>query len=223
MKAIDGQQNYYDSIGFSDRIGFGERPAVLVIDMCRGITEPGYKMFIDMDEHIPRIQAILSAARAAGAPVVFTTVAYHRDLADAGIFGRKCRLVRDLLHGSERVEIDLRLPVEDSDHLLVKKMPSAFHGTHLHAMLTGLGGGHDHRGRQFHERLRARHRLRRGVERVPAHRPRRLRGGPGARLPRGEPLRHRREVCGRGHQRRGARLSRPGRRPRPHPGGRLNP
>ena len=37
------------------------------------------------------------------------------------------------------MEIDLRLPVEDSDHLLVKKMPSAFHGTHLHAMLTGLG------------------------------------------------------------------------------------
>ncbi len=138
MKEIDGQQDFYDSIGFSDRIGFGDRPAVLVIDMCRGITERSYKMFINMDEHIPRIQAILTAARAAGAPVVFTTVAYHPDLSDAGMFGRKSPLVRDLLHGSERVEIDLRLAVEDSDHLLVKKMPSAFHGTHLHAMLTGL-------------------------------------------------------------------------------------
>lgn len=139
MKQLDGQQDYYDSIGFSERLGFGERPAVLVIDMCRGITERGYDMFIDMDEHIPRIQAILAAARAAGAPVVFTTVAFHPDLADAGMFGRKARLVRDLVYGSERVEIDPRLPVEDSDHLLVKKMPSAFHGTHLHAMLTGLG------------------------------------------------------------------------------------
>ena len=139
MKQIDGQQDYYDSIGFSEPLGFGERPAVLVIDMCRGITERGYKMFIDMDEHIPRIRAILTAARAAGAPVVFTTVAYHPDLADAGMFGRKSRLVRDLVLGSERVEIDLRLPLDDSDHLLVKKMPSAFHGTHLHAMLTGLG------------------------------------------------------------------------------------
>ncbi len=138
MKEINGQQDFYDSIGFSDRIGFGDRPAVLVIDMCRGITERSYKMFIDMDEHIPRIQAILTAARAVGAPVVFTTVAYHPDLSDAGMFGRKSPLVRDLLHGSERVEIDLRLAVEDSDHLLVKKMPSAFHGTHLHAMLTGL-------------------------------------------------------------------------------------
>ena len=139
MKEINSQQSYYDNIGFSARIGFGERPAVLVIDMCRGITEPAYKMYIDMDEHVPRIRAILAAARAAGATVVFTTVAYHADLADAGVFGRKSPLVQGLLYGTEGVEIDPRLPVEDADHLLVKKMPSAFHGTHLHAMLTGLG------------------------------------------------------------------------------------
>lgn len=139
MKELDSQQGYYDRIGFSERIGFGERPAVLVIDMCRGITEPGGKMYIDMDEHMGRILSILEAARGAGAPVVFTTVAFHADLADAGVFGRKVPLVQALQYGSPAVEIDPRLPVRDSDHLLVKKMPSAFHGTHLHAMLTGQG------------------------------------------------------------------------------------
>jgi len=136
MKEIDSQKGYYDSIGFSERIGFGERPAVLVIDMCRGITEAGGRMYIDMDEHIPKIRSILDAARAAGAPVIFTTVAFHADLEDAGVFGHKVPLVQALQHGSPEVEIDPRLPVADSDHLLVKKMPSAFHGTHLHAMLT---------------------------------------------------------------------------------------
>lgn len=138
MTDIDSQQNYYDKIGFSERLGFGKRPAVLVIDMSRGITEPG-KMYIDMDEHIPRIQAINEAARRIGAPVVFTTVAYHKDLADAGTFGRKVPLVRNLLYGSTDVEIDPRLPMEESDHLLVKKFPSAFYGTNLQSMLTGLG------------------------------------------------------------------------------------
>ncbi len=61
--------------------------------MCRGITEPG-KMYIDMDAHIPRIQAINEAARRIGAPVIFTTVAYHKDLADAGTFGKKMSLVQ---------------------------------------------------------------------------------------------------------------------------------
>ena len=138
MTDIDSQQNYYDKIGFSERLGFGKRPAVLVIDMCRGITEPG-KMYIDMDAHIPRIQAINEAARRIGAPVIFTTVAYHKDLADAGTFGQKVPLVQNLLYGSTDVEIDPRLPVEDTDHLLVKKFPSAFYGTNLQSMLTGLG------------------------------------------------------------------------------------
>ncbi len=139
MKEIDSQQSYYDNIGFSERIGFGERPAVLVIDMCRGITEAGQKMFIDMEEHIPRIDAILAAARDVAAPVIFTTVSYHADLADAGTFGKKVPLVQDLLHGSPLVDIDPRLPMEDSDHLMVKKFPSAFYATHLQSMLTGLG------------------------------------------------------------------------------------
>lgn len=138
MTDIDSQQNYYEKIGFSERLGFGKRPAVLVIDMSRGITEPG-KMYIDMDEHIPRIQAINEAARRIGAPVIFTTVAYHKDLADAGTFGQKVPLVQNLLYGSTDVEIDPRLPVEESDHLLVKKFPSAFYGTNLQSMLTGLG------------------------------------------------------------------------------------
>ena len=138
MNEIDNQQNYYDKIGFSERLGFGDQPAVLVIDMCRGITEPG-AMFIDMDAHIPRIQAINEAARRIAAPVIFTTVAYHEDRADAGTFGKKVPLVLDFLYGSPGVDIDPRLPVEAADHLLVKKFPSAFYGTHLQSLLTGLG------------------------------------------------------------------------------------
>ncbi len=139
MQELDSQQGYYDRIGFSDRIGFGSRPAVLVIDMCRGITERGNPMFIDMDAETPRIAAILDAARAARVPVIYTTVAFHPDLADGGVFARKAKLVQDLLFGTTAVEIDLRLPPQPSDHVIVKKMPSAFHGTHLQAMLTGLG------------------------------------------------------------------------------------
>jgi maleamate amidohydrolase len=140
MTDIGGQQAYYDKIGFSARIGYGVRPAVLIIDMCHGITAVrDGKMFIDMDDAIPRIDAINRAARAIGAPVVFTTVAYHPDLADAGMFGRKVPLVQKLLVGSADVAIDARLPVLPSDHLLVKKFPSAFYGTHLQSMLTGLG------------------------------------------------------------------------------------
>jgi len=140
MSDLPSQQAYYDKIGFSARLGYGQRPAVLVIDMCFGITQMrDSKMFIDMDDCIPRIQRILTAARAIKAPVVFTTVAYHPDLSDGGTFCKKAVLVQNLLFGSKEVEIDSRLPVQKTDHLIVKKMPSGFYGTHLQLMLTGLG------------------------------------------------------------------------------------
>ena len=55
------------------------------------------------------------------------------------MFGKKVPLVLKLLDGTPGTEIDPRLPVEATDHLLAKKFPSAFYGTHLQSMLTGLG------------------------------------------------------------------------------------
>ena len=139
MSSIKDQQDFYADIGFSNRIGFGQRPAVIVIDMCRGITEQGNKMFIDMGAAFAPISTILDAARAVSAPVIFTTVAYHQDRADAGTFGQKVPLVQDLVQGSPLVDIDPRLPVLASDHLIVKKFPSSFYSTHLQSLLTGQG------------------------------------------------------------------------------------
>ena len=87
MTDIESQQDYYDDIGFSERLGFGQQPAVLVIDMCRGITEPG-KMFIDMEEHIPHINAINEAARRIGAPVISFRLTAAPPRASPSIFVR---------------------------------------------------------------------------------------------------------------------------------------
>jgi maleamate amidohydrolase len=139
MSDLDQQQDYYAKIGFSERIGFGSRPAVLVIDMCRGITEAGNPMYIDMDEHIRHINAILDAAHAAVVPVIFFTVEYHPDLADGGWFVRKIPLVQGLLVGSDASQIDPRLAMYPSDHLIKKKFPSGFYGTHLQSLLAHQG------------------------------------------------------------------------------------
>ena len=71
--------------------------------------------------------------------MIFTTVAYHKDLSDAGIFGQKIPLLKDLLIGREGSDIDPRVPVKETDHILTKKFPSAFYGTNLQSQLTGLG------------------------------------------------------------------------------------
>ena len=113
----ESQQDYYDDIGFSQRLGFGQQPAVLVIDMCRGITEPG-KMFIDMEEHIPPSMRLMRQPGGSawnlhhGRLLKITPTPGHSDSRS-----RCCAIHID----SEASEIDPRVPVLEEDHLITKK------------------------------------------------------------------------------------------------------
>ena len=68
----------YRERGFQRRIGYGTRPALLVIDMANAWTRPGYPFTCDnMEEIIPANRALLAAAREKRIPVVFTSTAYR--------------------------------------------------------------------------------------------------------------------------------------------------
>jgi maleamate amidohydrolase len=137
---LGSQQDYYDQIGFSTRIGFGDRPAILVIDMCRGITEAGNPLSIDMDRSFAPMNAMLRAARDKSWPVVYTTVAYTPPhFADGGTFVKKIPLLYELAEGSPHTEIDPRCAPQRGDVVMVKKFPSGFYGTHMQSLLTQLG------------------------------------------------------------------------------------
>ena len=139
MQDIPAQHAFYEKIHFTDRIGYGKSPAVLVIDMVRGITERPNPMFIDMDATIPDFQALLQAARRAGAPVIYTTVAFTPPhFADGGTFLAKVPLCRDLVEGSPLIEIDPRIPPMPGEIVITKKYPSGFYSTTLQQLLTYL-------------------------------------------------------------------------------------
>ncbi len=57
--------------GFGARVGFGERPALLVVDLVRGFTDASSPLAGNFDAEIEATRALIGAARAAGAPVLF--------------------------------------------------------------------------------------------------------------------------------------------------------
>ncbi|MDZ4065833.1 MAG: isochorismatase family protein [Tabrizicola sp.] len=125
---------------FGNTIGFGNRPAVLVIDLCRAFTDPGRPLGVDCTSVIAQTNRILRAARDAGHPVIFSTVRYDStDFSDAGIWGRKIGGHTDLGAEGDGPEIDSRLMMEPSDTLLVKKYASCFFGTDLSSRLVSQG------------------------------------------------------------------------------------
>src|SRR5918995_1210918 len=62
--------------GIGGRVGFGESPALVVVDMSLAFTDPEGPLRCDLDETTEAIAGLLEVARAQRVPIVFTTVAY---------------------------------------------------------------------------------------------------------------------------------------------------
>jgi maleamate amidohydrolase len=126
--------------GFHGRAGFGTRPALIVVDMNVGFTDPASPLQCDLDRAVDAIQALLREARAASLPVVFTTVAYDEaGKQTAAAFIDKVPALLTLEVGSRWVEIDPRLAPLPGEPVLVKLFASAFFGTALASFLVAKG------------------------------------------------------------------------------------
>ena len=121
-------------------IGPGSRPAVVVVDFQEAFTTTDLGMGGGrrIDLAVERTAVLLQAARARGVPVLQTRVAFREDGADLGLWAAKMPALRDLVTGSSYAELDGRL-LDDRDIVLVKRWPSAFHGTPLGSLLSVRG------------------------------------------------------------------------------------
>lgn len=132
----------YANRGFARRIGYGKRPALLIIDLANAWTRPGNAFTCEgIDTIIPANQQLLAAFRARGLPVVYTTTAYDvidGPASDMGLWRYKIP-TEVLKAGSEEAAIDERIAPRADEIVIVKKRASAFHGTHLSGMLKAAG------------------------------------------------------------------------------------
>ena len=128
------RQEFRDK-GFGSRVGFGRRPALLAVDFITGFTDLRSPLAGDLDAQLTATKRLLEPARAAGIPVIFSTVAYDPELQEAGVWVRKIPATSWLVEGSEWVEVDQRLEQRPNETTLVKKYASCFFGTDLAARL----------------------------------------------------------------------------------------
>ena len=125
---------------FDNRIGFGERPAVLVIDFIKAYTTKGAPFFGQgVVDAVKETVALLEGARAGNVPIIYTKVLYHPSGMDGGLFVKKVPALRSLVAGEPLAEIDPLLQPAPEDLVIVKNYPSCFFGTSLASTLIGLG------------------------------------------------------------------------------------
>src|SRR4051795_12337997 len=96
----------YERAGFGGRGPRGARPAVLVVDLSRGFTEPEWPTGADLTSVVAATNTLLDAAHDAGAPAVFTTIAYEQaDVDGACTWLRKAPGLGILREGSELADL----------------------------------------------------------------------------------------------------------------------
>lgn len=125
----------YERARLGQAFRLGERPAVLVVDLSSGFTDPACPLGSDLTAEVEATRRLLDAARERGLPVVFTTIGFEANGKDGALWLQKIPALGELELGSRWVEIDPRLGRRDDETVVLKKGASAFFGTNLAAIL----------------------------------------------------------------------------------------
>jgi maleamate amidohydrolase len=130
----------YAAAGFGGSLGWGERPVVVAIDVCRAYLEPTSPLYAGVEDARDAIAELVAAARAAGVPVVWTKVEYEPGGADGGVFYRKVASLSVFQRGaSDLGDFPAEASPVEGERVYTKQYPSAFFGTDLAADLRADG------------------------------------------------------------------------------------
>jgi nicotinamidase-related amidase len=144
----------FGGAGYGQRAGFGERPAVVVIDVNYNFTGDKPEPILESIKKWPNscgeeawesmrhIKRLLDAARAKGVPVIYTTASMRSDGWDRGSWSWKnsrtgeWRATHDKRETNlDGNEINSMIAPEPSDIVIEKLKPSAFHGTPMNSFM----------------------------------------------------------------------------------------
>lgn len=139
MDWIDDTAALYDDRDFGDRVGLGDHPALVVIDLINAFTDPDSNLGSDVSDVLAATERLLAAFREHDLPRYFTTVAFEESYGDAGHFVEKVPALKELRLGTDRVAVDNQIAPEGDERVILKKYASAFFGTDLQTELTTAG------------------------------------------------------------------------------------
>lgn len=135
----DSTREIYERARLGGDATLGTRPAVLVVDLSRGFTDPASSLGSDLTAVVEATNRLLAAAREVGLPAIFTTIGFEPNLKDGSLWLQKVPSLGELVLGSEWVEIDPRLGRRGDETVILKKGASAFFGTNLPSVLVSQG------------------------------------------------------------------------------------
>ncbi len=141
--------------GYGTRVGFGSRPALIVIDVNYNFTGDRSEPILESIKRwrnscgaeawnaVPVIRSLINAAHYKGVPVIYSTGVKRPDNWDAGGWAWKNRRnAEDVAKNTSNLDgnaIIAELTPQPEDIVIYKHKPSVFFGTPVTSFLTDLG------------------------------------------------------------------------------------
>lgn len=139
QQAFDAVESLYQERDiFRNARGFGKRPALVIVDMAYGWTDPAYASgSVRLEETVHSIQQLLAVCRAKAVPIIYTTAVFHPGRPD----GHRTTTHETKFRpwDAHACEIDERLKPESGELVIHKDNASAFFGTNLAPYLIEQG------------------------------------------------------------------------------------
>jgi maleamate amidohydrolase len=129
----------YAKAGFGGALGFGRKPALIIIDFAMAYLQADSPLYAGVEAELESNIRLAAAARAAGVPVLFTRVEYQAGGLDGGYFYRKVKALRCFDAGNPLGDFHERLRPQPGDLVITKQYPSAFFGTSMAPTLHAMG------------------------------------------------------------------------------------
>ncbi len=137
MTDADLAANY--ARAYDNRIGFGKKPALVLVDFVEAYFEPTSPLYAGVDAALASALRIRAAARVKGLPVILTGVVLHPSGLDGGRFFQKAKPLACFTSGNPLGAWPSGLAPFPDEFVITKQYPSAFFGTSLAPLLTSMG------------------------------------------------------------------------------------
>lgn len=115
----------------SARLGFGRRPALLIVDFVKAYLDPESPLYAGVEDALKCCIELLDEARRARIPVFWTNVQYEPGGKDGGVFYRKLPVLSVFNRDSPLGAFAAGLEPREGESVITKQYPSAFFGTDL--------------------------------------------------------------------------------------------
>ena len=120
---------------FGQKTGFGQAPALILIDFVNGFHDPEILGGGNIPEAVIATVPLLAFFRERGLPVIFTRIVYAEDGADASLWCKKVPRLKGLTESAHASHVVDALAPRPGELIVRKTQASAFFGTPLAAWL----------------------------------------------------------------------------------------